>query len=299
MAKLDFWWDEDDVRPSPNFDALLTVVQARRPALKAPTIAVIGSFKHFLGSALQKAASRTKLIRIVDFNELSDSDISSPQTALLRWSPRAGHLISSRHMARIPPSVRVLNGSDLDTTKPNVEAVFARVAGYDVRLDPRVDEGYAVIKSNMNGAHDGRIVKLPLAVAEADTVCERLIANTIADHIFDIRVPFVLGHPILGYVKFRERGRRFENSNACVKLVAPPEVLTDDEIDICRRYCGAAGLDYGELDILRDGDKGKIYVVDVNNTPAGPPKGLSESDRATALRLIAVALRQHLFNLAC
>lgn len=299
MARPDFWWDAVEARPTPDYDALLAMAKSRRPALDAPTIAVIGNFQHFLGSALQKSAHRTKLLRIVDFNNLPDADIASPRTALLRWSPRAGHIISDRHLMRLPPGVRVLNGSDLDTRKPNVEKVFAAVAGYDVHLDPLRSEGFAVVKSEMNGAHDGRIVKLPLAEAEPGAVCERLIANVLADHVFDIRLPFVLGQPVLGYVKFRERSRRFENSNACVKLVGPAEILTDDEIDLCQRFCDAIGLDYGELDILRDGDRGRIYVVDVNNTPAGPPKGLSESDRATSLRLIAGVLRQHLFKLAC
>jgi hypothetical protein len=30
------------------------------------------------------------------------------------------------------------------------------------------------------------------------------------------------------------------------------------------------GLDYGELDVLRDADDGRLYVVDVNTTPFGP-----------------------------
>jgi hypothetical protein len=34
------------------------------------------------------------------------------------------------------------------------------------------------------------------------------------------------------------------------------------------------GLDFGELDILRDNDDGRIYIVDVNNTPSGPRRGV-------------------------
>jgi hypothetical protein len=42
------------------------------------------------------------------------------------------------------------------------------------------------------------------------------------------------------------------------------------------------GVDYGEFDVLRDKDK-RIYVVDVNNTPAGPPNGLPEGEVKAAL----------------
>jgi hypothetical protein len=31
------------------------------------------------------------------------------------------------------------------------------------------------------------------------------------------------------------------------------------------------GLDYGELDAVRDAASGRLYVLDVNNTPFGPP----------------------------
>jgi hypothetical protein len=43
------------------------------------------------------------------------------------------------------------------------------------------------------------------------------------------------------------------------------------------------GIDYGEFDILRDKD-GRIYVVDVNNTPWGPPNGLPEFESNIALK---------------
>lgn len=37
------------------------------------------------------------------------------------------------------------------------------------------------------------------------------------------------------------------------------------------RACRIMGLDYGELDVLRDTEDGKLYVADVNNTPWDPP----------------------------
>ena len=46
------------------------------------------------------------------------------------------------------------------------------------------------------------------------------------------------------------------------------------------------GIDYGEFDVLRDKDR-RIYVVDANNTPYGPPNELSEGDCTRALVLLA------------
>lgn len=53
------------------------------------------------------------------------------------------------------------------------------------------------------------------------------------------------------------------------------------EAELLLRLCRALGLDYGELDVLRDVEDGKLYVVDVNNTPWAPP---IISIRKTSLR---------------
>lgn len=300
MKVTDFWWDPAGPRRAPDYDELLAEVLKRRPTLAMPTIAVIGNYARFKGSALYKIAHTSGLFRTIDFNNLLDSSISDPMTALLKWSPFGGHVISDRHRSRIPAEVRVLNDTHFDSAKPNVQANFALAAGYDSRIDPFSSEGYAVVKSEGNGYHDGKITRLPLSELPDGKVCERLIDNTIGDHlIFDIRLVCVLGHPALAYVKFRERFRRFENSNMVVKVVSPCDVLSDDEVSICQRFCASIGLDYGELDILRDGSKGRIYVVDANNTPAGPPKGLSPTDRSMAIRILAGAVRQKVFNLPC
>ncbi|MDQ6770676.1 MAG: hypothetical protein M3Z54_11900, partial [Gemmatimonadota bacterium] len=52
------------------------------------------------------------------------------------------------------------------------------------------------------------------------------------------------------------------------------------------------GMDFGELDVLRDRNSGKIYVVDANNTPAGPPTVLSKQDSARALHILLESFHQ-------
>jgi hypothetical protein len=51
-------------------------------------------------------------------------------------------------------------------------------------------------------------------------------------------------------------------------------------------------LDYGELDLLRDRGDGRIYVVDVNSTPWGPPNHISEDQSRIAVARMASAFRQ-------
>lgn len=299
MAKVDFWWDGLEPQRAEGFDALLAAVVKRRPAHSPPVIAVVCNAKRFRGSALHKVARVTGLLQTVDFSDLPDERTGTPGVALLRWSPFDRNPIPGHLRQRIPRGVRVLNDTDLNTDKSNVDAHFRSVAGYGASIESASESGFMVAKSNINGRHDGRVVQFPSEREDPHVVYQRMIDNSLGDYVFDIRVPFVLGQPVLAYVKFRDRWRRFQNANADVRLVTPADVLSDDELAICQNFCRSIGLEYGELDILRDGPDGRIYVIDANNTPAGPPNALSPSDRLTAMRLIAIAFRRNIFNLPC
>ena len=51
------------------------------------------------------------------------------------------------------------------------------------------------------------------------------------------------------------------------------------------------GLDYGELDVLRDDASGLVYVVDANRTPIRP-RGLARADEDAAFGPLAEGLRE-------
>lgn len=301
MSAVDYWWEiENHPSKPPHFGALLAEVIRRRPVERqAPTLAIIGNYQRFRGSALHKIAQDTGLLNVANFSSVPAEQLSDPSVALLKWSPYAGHRISKRQRVRLPAGKRVLNDTHLDTDKSNVQRIWQKTAGYGTVIDPSHHRGRAVVKMEQNGTHSGRIVTLPVPSPEPGMVYEQVIDNAASEEmVYDLRVPFILGHPALAYVKFRSRHRRFENRNDRVRLVSAAEVLTLDEIDLCSRFCAAIGLDYGELDILRDGGSSRIYVVDVNNTPAGPPKGLTLADRGAAMRAIAMNLRRIVFGLA-
>ena len=48
-------------------------------------------------------------------------------------------------------------------------------------------------------------------------------------------------------------------------------------------------LDLGELDVLRDASTGRIFIVDVNSMPFGPPRPISLKDGVRAVTLYADA----------
>ena len=62
------------------------------------------------------------------------------------------------------------------------------------------------------------------------------------------------------------------------------------ELSEIARFCAAMQLDWGGLDVLRERETGRLYVVDVNKTDTGPAVVLSWRDRIFATRLLANAL---------
>ena len=73
------------------------------------------------------------------------------------------------------------------------------------------------------------------------------------------------------------------------------QVISVKEYALIVRFCKEIGLDTGELDVLRDKDTGKIYIVDANNTPGGPPLEFTPEELETVLQLQADAFAKAFF----
>lgn len=196
----------------------------------------------------------------------------------------------------LPPGVgdggqRLINFDCGDVSKSRVARVFEEVFGYALAVDPQTWSGQAVEKSEINGAHDGRIVTCPTA-ARPGCVYQRVVDNARDDGLVeDIRCPTVLGDIRVAFLKRRPVSDRFANANCQVELVEVGDVLSDEERDTLARFAQAMGLGWGGLDVLRDRHDGRIYVVDVNKTDMGPPTALGLSDKLKATRRLARALR--------
>jgi hypothetical protein len=182
---------------------------------------------------------------------------------------------------------RFLNQKDI------IQCSFHKIFGYTSAINPLTFKGKGVIKSIFNARHDGRIVQFPIdpSTYDVNSSYEIAIDNYCGEigeesYIFDIRAVFVSGRIILCYVKFRKEKNRFININEHVEIVMPRDVMTQEEINLCILLLNDLSLDYAEIDILRSLRSGKIYVVDVNDTPFGPPNGLSESEAKVAIRIM-------------
>jgi hypothetical protein len=169
-----------------------------------------------------------------------------------------------------------------------VAAVFERVFGYPLAVDPAVYNGLVVEKSELNGAHDGRVISAPQP-ARADRVYQRLIETGDSDYVEDLRTPCVGGEPVVVFIKRRSRHERFANHNASVALGDPLELFSHAELGRIRLFARGMQLDWGGLDILRERKSGRLYIVDVNKTDM-PPLALPFLDKMRASRKLGRAL---------
>ena len=188
-----------------------------------------------------------------------------------------------------PLSAGAINGRGIDNDKATVAAVHPGVIGWPLDVDPRAYTGQVVVKSRKNATHDGRIVTAPTEVDLGTHVAQVAINNRRGDMVQDIRVPYFAGAMPFVYFKYRPVASRFSNQNAAAAIAATSAAFDKVELGKLRAFAEACRLDYGEMDVLRDVDSGRIYVVDVNNTPAGPPNGLPAEEAVTAVRLMTSA----------
>lgn len=193
-----------------------------------------------------------------------------------------------------PPGHRAFNFRCTDISKSRVAATFEHVFGYALAIDPRAWTGDAVEKSEENGRHDGRITICPTDPRPAK-VYQRLIDTIDADGLAcDLRTHCIGGRVVAVWRKRRLPEARFLPPNRIVSSHAPNEIFSAAECALIERFLGEMGADWCGLDILRDSD-GRIYIVDVNKTDAGPITALPLREKLAATSLLAHALRAMVF----
>lgn len=226
----------------------------------------------------------------------------SPRAILYKVCHRAGYIICTdpcdawdlaihwdtatvRLPLDLPEGSRlILNRRCLDVSKLHLSRLFAQVFGYEIFVDPLHYAGDVVRKSDENGAHDGIILRCPLAAVEPGFVYQRLVANHVsADLVEDLRTPVFRNRIPFVYRKLRPRLDRFSNWNVDVQCCAADEVFSQSEQERILALARELGMDYGEMDILRDRTDDRLYVVDANPTPWGPPNHIRDGDRRFAL----------------
>ncbi len=196
--------------------------------------------------------------------------------------------------ARLKLGARLVNFGCTDVSKSNVSRASAAAFGYPLAIDPASHVGPVVEKSEINAAHDGRIVQCPTP-ALPGRVYQRVIDNRGLDPdlVDDLRTCTVGGKAALVFIKRRPVTKRFLNTNSEVSLRAPEDVFTPNELEQISAFTREIGLDWGGVDVLRDRADGRLYIVDANKTDMGPPISLNLPDKLKATRMLAEAFRAY------
>lgn len=194
-----------------------------------------------------------------------------------------------------PPSprhVRAFNFGVADVSKTHVAQVMERAFGYPLAIDPTTFIGEAVEKSEGNGVHDGRVVLCPTARQDGKSYQRLIRTERENGWACDLRTACVGGKPVVVFVKQKPAAARFSIQNTSVVVKTPEEVFSSAELAQIERFCAEMSLHWGGLDVLREHESGRLYVVDVNKTDTGPAVVLSWKDRARATTLLSDALRK-------
>ena len=169
-------------------------------------------------------------------------------------------------IARLKP---VVNLACRDISKTRVEEVFSAVFGRRTLLDPRSHRGRCVEKHNEN-ARGGRLVTGPIAEPDPRFVYQRLIDSGRDGRMIEYRLPVVFERLPLVYVQEKALPEEtIKTEKFGLELAEVDSLFSAAEQDGIRAFCRGMGLDFGELDILRDKGDGEIYILDANKTPGG------------------------------
>ena len=171
---------------------------------------------------------------------------------------------------------RIINAGCVDISKHRVGTVFAEVFGYDLDMDPTQYEGPMRYQIDLQLRHDGRVIQGPISTADIqpDRVYQKTIDNRseregmVVDWrtaIYGDRIPDGLSSSGARWT-LRFTGPVHDGRSRLSRT----RYLQKTELDRLRRLAKKMGVDYAELDVLRDSD-GRIYVVDVNATPGRLP----------------------------
>lgn len=234
------------------------------------------------GSTLYKAARK--------LNYTLSNKVGKSQDLAVYWE-YATYREEFQVLESLASKIPVLNLHSRDISKVAVDRAHLQVFQYNTFVDAQTYAGKIVQKNDVNAIHDGQILQGPLAKTEAGFIYQILIDNSFDENwVLDIRVPIVKGTLDFVYLKYRDIKERFKNTTVKTEVKPIKDIFNAEEIQLINQFCETMHLDYGELDVLRNKDDGKIYIVDVNNTPQGPPANTPKEQGKEAIDKISRVL---------
>lgn len=226
-------------------------------------------------------------------------DPATKSSLIFNWQDLTKDEIDSREYTTISykqantetKNITYLNHHLNDISKKNVGEIQLSCFSHPLDINPTKHIGLAVKKSNGNFTHDGTVINCPISSNDIDDACvySLLVNNVIDNFAIDFRLIYIDGILEFFYEKRRPICSRFSNLNDTVRVRKTNHEFSKHEIELIESFCQRIGADYGELDVLRDQDTKKIYVVDFSKTPGGPAKELSKRESFKAIELMSIA----------
>jgi len=194
-----------------------------------------------------------------------------------------------------PQPARFINGRCTHIGKDVVMQCHEAAFGYSFAVDPLNPIGPYVKKSIKNAAHDGIILTGP-EEPKSGFVYQKLVDTVVENETEEIRVLYIGKVLDICYLKRHPIEGRFLIPSNSVQILQTESLLSKHEVRDIAKMCALIGMEYGEIDVMRDRVDGRIYVIDMNRTPAGPPLKFSATERKKVIGKLADAFEDGFGN---
>jgi hypothetical protein len=209
----------------------------------------------------------------------------------IAWNPSTLYQLDPAQLAAVQSRTRVLNATCTDIRKSTVAKHFLAVFGYALEVDPFTYSGTIVRKSENNGAHDGTLLQGPLTQVEPGYLYQRLVSYPTPTGMAEWRLFIVGRKPAAVYRLCAPPDNRFKPGRR-PEMTTLEESFSPVECAKISEFCESIGLDFGNVDVLRDAQDGRIYISDCNNTPTGPSWKLPVRMQLRIVREVARAFQR-------
>lgn len=180
----------------------------------------------------------------------------------LQWG-REERIRGGKGTVVLPKSI---NGGCTDVSKSRVDRVLVRTFGYSSLVDPMTTA--CLEKTELQSWKAFR--RVPKGTErKPDVVYQELVDTTVGGVYVDLRPVMMDGDVVSVVVK--RKPRQFNSPGSQMFFTEPANVFTSDEISKLGDYSREFGLDFGEMDCVRDNKTGRLYVIDVNPTAHTEP----------------------------
>jgi hypothetical protein len=165
----------------------------------------------------------------------------------------------------ISKELPIINLSVDDVSKSKVDAVFTSIFKYSSRVDIFQYFGYAIRKSENQAAHDGEIISLPYRQQPGYFYQKLLDSRTNFTTTQDLRLVFFKDEIPFGFLKYRPVASPIKDLSAVTYVSNPMDFISAQEYNQVVNFCHSFGLEFGEIDLVRNNSDGLLYILDVNN----------------------------------